>query len=305
MPTAAPRTSARAPASQAPKTASGPAEATAQGGSLALAPLTGSGAVALPADVLAELAADAKEAAAKERPSISRISLKSGVMSYGNQAIPGNQLDCVVIAGVFKNVYYSSRYDANNIVNPNCFALSEEEDELEAHANVPDDNVPEDDPKVPRETPRACRGCSMNAWSSDPNGGRGKACKETRRLLLLPLDALDSVANIKKAELAILDVPVTSVKNYGNFVNALATTINRPMWSVVTKVSVTPNARTQFQINFEPMSAVADAEILHAIKLRREDALRIALVPYDGVGGEADPEAAAPAKPQPAKKRKY
>ena len=145
----------------------------------------------------------------------------------------------------------------------------------------------------------------MNAWSSDPNGGRGKACKETRRLLLLPLDALDSVANIKKAELAILDVPVTSVKNYGNFVNALATTINRPMWSVVTKVSVTPNARTQFQINFEPMSAVADAEILHAIKLRREDALRIALVPYDGVGGEADPEAAAPAKPQPAKKRKY
>lgn len=258
--------------------------------------------MALPADLVAELGAAAKEAAAKERPSVGRISLKSGVMTYGGQAIPGNAMDVIIVGGAYRNVYYAGRYDPNNIVNPNCFALADEEADLHAHENVPDESVPGDSEATVRETPRACAGCAMGEWGSDPNGGRGKACKQTRRLIMLPADVLDAedpVEATTKSEMAILDVPVTSVKNYANLVNSLAATIGLPVWAVVTTVRVVPDAKTQFRVEFTPMRAAGGEEIIRALMRRRDEALRLALVPYDGVGGEQDPNAgkAEPAKP--------
>ena len=272
--------------------------------------------LALPADLMAELGAAAKEAAAKERPSVSRISLKSGVMAYQGNPVPGNSMEVIIVGGAYRNVWYQGRYDPNNIVNPNCFALADEEADLAAHENVPLDSVPDDDEAdsgARGDNPRACRGCAMGAWGSDPNGGRGKACKQTRRLILLPADVLeaeDVVEAILKSEMAILDVPVTSVKNYGNLVNSLSATMNLPVWAVVTTIEVVPNAKTQFQVNFNPVRPAGDAEAIRALMKRRDEALRMALVPYDGVGGEADPNAgqaqapAAPAKNKFAAKRK-
>ncbi len=267
-----------------------------------------SGALALPADLLAELGAHAKEAAAKERPSISRISLKSGVMQYQQQPLPGNNLDVIIIGGAYRNVFYAGRYDPDNIVNPNCFALADESEGMQAHDNVPDANVPADEDGAARETPRACAGCAMGAWNSDPNGGRGKACKQTRRLVLLPASVLDEegdvVDNILKSEMALLDIPVTSVKNYGNLVNSLAATIGLPVWAVKTNISVTPDARTQFKVNFTPLEPAGGEEVIRALMKRRDEALRISLQPFDGVGGEADP-AAAESKPQAPVKNKF
>ena len=240
------------------------------------------GALALPADLAAELAAEAKDAAAKERPSVGRISLKSGVMSFGGAPVAGNAMDAIIVGGAYRNVYYSGRYDPDHIVNPDCFALADDDEGMEPHENV---NSPQHE---------NCAGCPMGQWGSDPNGGRGKACKQTRRLILLPADVLDQEdvpAAILASELAIVDVPVTSVKNYANLVNTLSATINLPVWAVVTNLYVTPDARTQFKLNFTAMRPAGGAEILQALKKRRDEALRIALTPYDGSGGEADPEA--------------
>lgn len=254
-----------------------------------------SGAIALPEDLAAELALEAKDAAAKERPSVGRFSLKSGVMSYGGNPIPGNNLDVIIVGGAYRNVFYSGRYDPDNIVNPDCFALADEDDGMEPHENV---SSPQHE---------NCAECEKGQWGSDPNGGRGKACKQTRRLIVMPADVLESedpAAAILASELAIVDVPVTSVKNYANLVNSLAATINLPVWAVVTNLLVVPDARTQFKLNFTAMRPAGDADVLRSLKKRRDEALRIALTPYQGTGGEADPEAdkQPPAKAAPVNK---
>lgn len=262
--------------------------------------------VALPADFMAELSGAAKDAASKERPAVGRISLKSGQMSYGGSPVPGNALDCIIIAGSHRNVFYAGAYNPDNIVNPNCFALAEESEGMCAHEVVPDSEVPEasDDPAgAARETPRSCKGCAKSAWGSAMRNGlpsKGKACKETRRLMVMPTDVLDAedpVAAIKAAEIAIIDLPVTSVGNYANLVNSLAATIGLPVWAVVTNIQVVPDARNQFSVNFTPMQPAGNEAVIRALMARREEALRIALQPYDGVGGEQDANAGKGAPP--------
>lgn len=268
--------------------------------------VAGSGGAVVSASFMAELASHAKDAAAKERPSVGRISLKSGVMSYEGNPVAGNKMEVVIVGGAYRNVFYAGRYDPNNIVNPNCFALGEEQDEMEAHENVDDEFVPKDDPEKPRDEmrPRACNGCSMNAWGSSLTGGRGKACKETRRLMLLPATDLEDVEGVMKSEMAILDVPVTSVRNYANLVNSAAT-MGFPTWAVVTMIEVVPDAKTQFQVKFTPLRPAGGEETIRSLMKRRDEAMRLALVPYDGSGGEADPDAGAPAPKATPAKRKF
>jgi len=239
-------------------------------------------AVALPADLAAELASYAKDAAAKERPSVSKISLKSGVISYGGSPVAGNNLDVIIIAAAYKNILYKGRYDPNNITNPNCFAVSADGVDMAPHENVQE---PEND---------TCNGCPNGEWGSDPGGGRGKACKEGRRLILLPANALDDIEAIRTGEMAILDMPVTSVKNWSNLVNQLGAT-GRPSWSVVVNVKTVPDAKSQFKVILTPVQEINDVAAIQAIKGRMNDALRIALTPYDETASAADAAAAAPA----------
>ena len=252
------------------------------------------GALALPNDVLAALAAEAKAAAAQERPAVGRISLKSGVMSYAGAPVPGNKMEAVVLAASFKNVWYAGRYDPNNIVNPNCFALSMTDEDMAPHANV--SSPPAD----------ACAACPNNEWGSDPNGGRGKACKQGRRLILIPGHAVEQGADaVRTAEMAVLDLPVTSVRNYSNYVNTLAASTNMPAYAAVCEISVVPDAKTQFKVQFRAMRVMPSLEHLNAVKSRMDSARALALEPYESSNDEEE-ESAPPAKPAaPAKKAKF
>jgi hypothetical protein len=291
MATAAP---ARKPAPPAPSKPAGSAAKPAPAATARAVAVRPTHAVALPADLQAELAGHAKEAAAKERPSVSKLSIKSGILAYQGNPVPGNAMDVIILGSSHRNVFYAEAYDPDNIVNPNCFAFSEDGEGMTPHENVTE---PVHD---------TCLGCPNNEWGSAPQRGnkpsRGKACKQTRRLVLLPANILeedDPVEAIKKAELAILDVPVTSVKNWANMVNSLAATINMPVWAVTTNVEVTPHMRNQMEIKFTPMAPAGGEAVIRALMARRDDALRIALQPYEGTGGEADPgaEEKAPATP--------
>ena len=273
-----PRTAATpAPAPQTPpETVQNPNMAT----TLPATVNSASTAIALPDDLAAELASFAKEAAANERPSVSKISLKSGVISYGGQPVAGNNMDVIIIAAAYKNTLYKGRYNPDKIENPNCFAMSATGTDMAPHENV---NEPENE---------TCSGCPMSEWGSDPGGGRGKACKEGRRLILLPASALDDIEAIRTGELAILDMPVTSVKNWSNLVNALAAE-GRPSWSVVTNVRTAPDAKTQFKVVLTAVQKIDDVEAIQAIKARMNDALRIALTPYEETATAADQAASA------------
>lgn len=239
----------------------------------------GGGNVALPQDVLASLAAAAKEEAAKERPAISKISLQAGVISYAGAPVTNNELEAVILTAGYRNVFYASRFDQNNIKNPNCFALSETDEDMAPHENVIE---PEH---------ATCAGCPRNEWGSDPNGGRGKACKQSRRLVLMPATAIDEGAEkVKTAELAVMDLPVTSVKNYSHMVNALSASAGVPTWAAVVKIGIVRDPKTQFKVVFAPMRVVPSVPVLDAIKARRAEAVRISLDPYDETSTKAEAE---------------
>ena len=262
-------------------------------------------AVGLPGSWREKLAQQAKEAAAKERPSVSKISLRAGVIKYGDQPVKGNILPAIVLLAAHRNTYYDKPFDPNNLANPVCFALSISGDDMEAHANVPDENVPANSLEKPRATPRSCDGCAFNDWGSDPRGGRGKACKETRRLIILPADAADSVDNAKNAEMAIIDIPVTSGKNYSNFVNGLAAGAQVPPWAAITDISTQPDAKSQFKVTFTPKQVISDDAVLEALHARFEEAERVAMIPYDEVSSTTMckmQEAPPPPVATPAKK---
>jgi hypothetical protein len=201
-------------------------------------------------------------------------------------------VEVVVVAASFRNVWYANKYDPNNIVAPNCFALALEDVGMAPHAVVGE---------KPHST---CAGCPYNEWGSDPGGGRGKACKQSRRLILLPADAIDKGAEaVLSAEFARMDLPVTSVKNYSTYVNTLAASASIPPYAAVAEITVTPDVKTQFKVNFRPMRVVPSERTLEAIIKRMEAAEKLALEPYeetalldDGSSDEEDKKATAPAK---------
>ena len=89
-------------------------------------------------------------------------------------------LECIVLDFVWNMVHYPGMYNANNPQQPDCFAVGR---------NNPEDKT---DPLVPHEDVEKplgpnCRDCNMNQWKSAPSGS-GKACKNQRRLLIVPPD---------------------------------------------------------------------------------------------------------------------
>jgi hypothetical protein len=126
-------------------------------------------------------------------------------------------------------------------------------------------------------------------WGSDPNGGRGKACKQTVRLALLPVGNAKDAEAIAASELATLKVSVTNVKQWGNYVQRLAAMSGRPPWAVVTNIKVVPDAKSQFKILFEERGHITDNDILTALSKRTEVAKNVVLTEYDSLGAAEEP----------------
>jgi hypothetical protein len=229
-----------------------------------------------------ELSKAAKEVASLERPALSQISLRSGQMTYMKQPVPGNKLTTIVLSSVFENKFFGSiQFDPDNYQAPICYALSSSDEDM----------VPHDDAKEKQS--EYCSNCPQFQWGSATRAGKptkGKACKQVRRLAIIPESVLRD-GNIGSAELAVISIPVTSAKNWANYVNAIAGEYSRPPWGMLTEIRVEPDNRTQFQVKFKAVGTVAD-EYLGAIHKRIGSATDILLTPYDASGtvaGAPDP----------------
>jgi hypothetical protein len=235
------------------------------------------------ADALAARAQKAKKAEASVATG-GFISLKSGVMSYNGNPVPSNKMNVVILDAILENHMYEGKFDPNNASSPVCFAFGRDEDEMAPHANV---GEPQNE---------TCSGCPMNEWGSDQDGGKGKACKNIRRLSMVPADSAESAEAVGEAEIAFLKVPVTSVKSWAGYVNQLSA-VNKPPLAYITEISVTPDAKSQFKVNFRAVEAIEDGEVIGAL-LNKADASEDALMmPYAA-------NEAAPFKPGKAPARK-
>ena len=246
--------------------------------------------VALPASMLAELANEAKDASANETPSISNISFKSGILSVAGTPVANNTMDCIVVGTSYERALYDGPYDPNKVKSPICFAITSDGEGGEPHENS---LHPQNE---------TCVGCPMNEWGSAGEGRRGKACKEIRRLALIPTDKLESAADIMSSEMAMAKVPVTSVKNWSNYVHKASAMFGMPFWAMISRMWLTPHIKNQFEVNFIEVEPIQDMEALGAIKKKRTLVESFVMAPYSLATEE---EEAPPPPPKAAIKKKF
>jgi hypothetical protein len=232
-----------------------------------------------------QLAEQAKAVAQLERPAVATISLRGGIMKYQDQAVPGNNLDVVVIGSSHERTYYEDDFDPDVPASPVCFSQS-----------LSTCTEPHEKSVKPQNA--TCKGCPQDEWGS-ANRGKGKACKEIRKLVLMPLSSLDSEEAVGKSEFAVMRVPVTSVKNWSSYANQVASMYKRPPWAVQTNVAVSPHPKNQLEVKFD-YKGLVPTNLLSALSNRNDDVAKILLTPYEPVEEREEPA------PQPTgRKKKY
>jgi hypothetical protein len=214
-----------------------------------------------------EMAEAAVAQGSTEKPSgfTSSISFKQGHMKIDDNPVKDNELDVVILAVVHENQWYTGKYDPNVIQTPECYAIGLEDEDMTPHADSADKQGDEDG---------KCLNCEHNKMGS-ADTGRGKACKNVRRIVVVPADALESVEAFEAAEMRTAKIPVTSVRNLSKYLrNKLVEEIKRPTWGVVTTLSCGPHAKFQVEVNFEFAELVNfDQALYDAVKKRAKEAL--------------------------------
>ena len=225
------------------------------------------------------------------------ISVRAGIMSFDGAPIKDNAIEGVVLESMHENAYYVDAYDADNPHPPICFAFSDSMDSLKPgeEASVLEDRMaPHKDSAKPQHA--TCKGCPHNEFGT-ADVGRGKACRNLRRLAILHSDYLKKPATIPSAPIAFMKVPPTSTGGWAAYVKKLANVLEKPPFAVVTKVSCRPDVKKQVVVEFDVTGEVKDRNIGSAVFKRHQEAYGMMAVPYQ-------PEAEGAAKKKPAKAAK-
>jgi hypothetical protein len=212
------------------------------------------------------LATAAEKTAKEERPSSSVISLKSGIMTYQDQMLPNNQIECIIVSTSFARTWFDRAYDPDDKAPPNCFANALESMNLIPHENVTN----------PPSTACSEKACQYAVFGSAMQGN-GPACKTRRKMIIMPVSGLSNPA---EAEMATLNIPPTSGGNYSSYANKIAQGTGLPPWGVKTMITVKPHPKRQFEVTFETTGPVGDDEALAGIHGRIAEAEGILLAPY-------------------------
>ena len=269
-----------------------------------------------------KLAQEAAEAASSEAVASEFVSFQGGILTFNGQQIADNKLPVIILDTAYEHAFYGDMvdgkpvhwtYDPDNPRSPSCYAYGRVESEL---APIQEGD---DAPEAPVHTD--CATCPLNEWGSDPEGGKGKACKNVRRVTLMAADVLNSgnPEAVKAATSVFAKTPVTSGKFLSAFVLQVANVTKRPPWGVVALLKVERDARNQFTVKWEYVDNIPDG-FIPAIMEKREklgDAILFSYPKNEERDQQATPAAAppppqrgAPAKPlkgaaKPAGGRKY
>lgn len=154
-----------------------------------------------------------------EAPSSNKISTKGKTFTLPNQRSSPGPLQVIVLDYIAVNMVYKGAYNPSIKQPPLCWAIGREIKNLAPSKNVP--------------TPQAvdCASCPKNQWGSGA-GGRGRACKNQRRLLVIAPDL--------KGEPMTLYVSPTGLKAWDSYVRDLAHDHGKLPIQVITSVTFDP-----------------------------------------------------------------
>jgi len=231
--------------------------------------------------ISAELQAELEALKSKiSAPSGDRIQVtqdKTFKMPNGETA---ESITCVVVDFISGNFYYEGSYVKGENSPPACFALGPRPTELAPSPNSPEAQA------------ESCSSCWANQFGSS---GKGKACKNSKLLAVLPPDATEDTP------LMIIKVPPTSIKLFDSYVGSVARAFQRPPKGVVTEISFDPH-ESYPKLTFSAVEPASD-ELFMLAHTRREEAIERLMVEPDVsvVAAPAAPKRPAPKRPAPRK----
>lgn len=244
-----------------------------------------------------QLAQQAAAAASSEVSESNFLSFRGGVLTFQGVPVEGNKKQFIVLDSAYEHAFYGDYNDGNpvswpfspdNPRSPSCYAMGRVESDLAPikEGEGTPENIVSD----------ACHGCPLNEWGSDPDGGKGKACKNTRRLALIDAQVLEanSVDAIEKAAVHYAKLPVTSGKNFSAFVIQTANVVKRPLHGIIAELSVVPHQTRQFEIRWQFVDVVPD-DLIMAIMAKRDKLADDILFPYPSNEEREQQAAQAPA----------
>lgn len=146
----------------------------------------------------AQLAQEAEKVKATlGAPSTNKVSTKGKMFTLPDGTTNPGPMSCVILDYNSFNSWYKGVYDPSDPKPPVCWALNKIVTDL-----TPSTNCPE--PQAER-----CEPCAKNQFGSE---GRGKACKNRRRLLIAPVTATPETKPM------VLEVSPAAIRVFDNFV---------------------------------------------------------------------------------------
>ena len=205
---------------------------------------------------------EAQGAAAQSmRTSGSYISFKNAQLKVDGQPVPNNTADIRVLAAIGERTYYDGPFDADKAQVPTCYALDSDSPHPEAADQQSTD----------------CASCDQNKWGSalDARGipGRGKACREGARVIVVPANV-----PLKSAPMYTAKIPVTSLSAVQNF-SSRCQQAQKLSGEFVTTLSVSEDKKSFFKVHLTIKEITNDMDI--GLLMDRQDAaMQLALQPY-------------------------
>lgn len=210
------------------------------------------------------------------------ISFKGGQIIIDGKAIAGSKTEVIPLAFMGERAYFPGEFDPDARQSPACYAYStgDENEIMKPHAEAREPQA------------KTCEECDWNKWGSAVKG-RGKACRESVRIALIP-----NKADLTKESVWHCRIPITSVPAFKTYAGELLG-FGKPLHSVVAELSVTPDAKSFFKIHWMPKKAT-DPKQLGVVETKAAGAQAAIGFPYPNF---EDEQPAKTAKPLKTKKR--
>lgn len=224
--------------------------------------------------------------ASTERAGGSSISVRNGVMSVGDQPIPGNQFAGVILDAVRLNTFYMQPFNASNPMPPECYAIGRNDAEMAPHPDMQKD-LSYFKPQAER-----CGACPHNEFGSGRTG-TGKACSNRRKLLILvagqyvqtqsglQLQPQTDPEHYATSPLLTMTLAPTTLHGWGAWVRETAATYQRPTFGVIARIYLYPHPKHGKEaVGFETLAPTPD-HLFQTILQRHQEAARDIFEGYD------------------------
>lgn len=214
------------------------------------------------------------------------LSTRGGILSFGEEELPGNQACVIILDAVKENTYYADKFNPTEAASPICYAFGRGADEMVPHPSMaqhPEYFVPQ---------ARECSACPHSQWGS-ADTGRGKACQNRRRLALIAagyyapkrgsrdfdLELFSDPKHFETTDIAFIKLPVLSVKEWAKYVTQVSASLQRPAHGVITRLYVEPDPKSQYKVHFDMIEKVPDV-LTYIIIARHEAATKLTIAGY-------------------------